>query len=114
MLIFRKRGAMFYNPFLNALLKYEKHINDFFVQVLIFVLIYLIDTFAAYNLGYNNLIVSFFGLIICYVVVRIIIRGTGNKKHFGNFVNWSIHYCIFLGTFSWIPYFLLIRLQKFH
>lgn len=106
--------SMFYNPFLNALFKYEKHINDFFVQVLIFVIVYLIDTFTVYNLSYNNLGVSFLAFVLCYVTARLIIRATGKKKHFGNFVNWSIHYCVFLGAFAWLPYFLFVRLQKFH
>jgi len=104
---------MFYNPFLNALLKYEKHINDFFVQALIYIFVYLIDSFAIYNLSYNNLGVSLLAFIVCYLSARIIIRAIGQKKHFGNFVNWSIHYCIVLGVFSWLAYLLLIRIRKF-
>ena len=105
---------MFFNPFIQALVKYKKHINDFFVQAIILIIVYLADTFAVSTYNYNNLIVSFLGFIICYVLARIIIRSMGEKENFGSFVNESIHYCVLLSLFAWFFYVILVHIRKFH
>lgn len=101
---------MFYNPFFELWKKYETHVNDFLIQGAFYLTTFLIDKYVFYASGRKNVI--FFPLIIfifLFTGSRAIIRRQKMQEHFGNFVNWSVHYAAFLAFFSWLCYLLFIR-----
>jgi len=101
---------MFYNPIFDLLRKYETHVNDFLIQGAFYITAYTIDKYIFYASGRKNVIfLSLLIFIFLFTGSRTFIRYKKWEKHFGNFVNWSVHYAAFLAFFSWLCYLLFIR-----
>ena len=104
---------VFYSPILDLYFKHEKWIHDFLVQAIIYVVTYMVDAQAIYAFQYNHPLLSLVVLIICFFAARLTILALGKQALFGNFVNWSWQYCLFLAVFSWFTYLIFIRLPRF-
>ena len=105
---------MFYSPFLEVLKKYDKFFRDFLLQGSIIGVVYLIDSFAIYVLGFNKRFVSLLVFIAGYLIARAIIRAKHKQKLFGGYANYGIPYNLFLASASWLIYLVFIRFPKFH
>lgn len=100
---------MLYIPIVDLYFKHERHVHDFLIQGVFYVATYLVDAQAIYGFGYNNVFFSLVVFIVWFFLARSTIKAFGKEKLFGNFVNWSWKYCLFMATFSWVVYLLMIR-----
>lgn len=104
---------MIYSPIVDLYSRYEKHVHDFFVQLVLIFLVYLIDWYIFYFLRINLLWISLFIFITGFLAFRFVIRYFKIQKLFGGFVNHELWYPIFLGFSMWIIYYFNIRVPKF-
>lgn len=104
---------MFYSPILDLYFKHEKYVHDFFVQFIIIIIAYVVDTYAVYEIGLNTPFLSLLIFIICYTGARYIIRVKEKQNLFGGFANYGVYYAFFLAIGCWLAYFLFIRLPRF-
>lgn len=104
---------MMYSPIIDLYSKYERHIHDFIIQLILIFSTYLIDWYIFYFLRINLLWISLCIFIIGFLFSRFVIRFLKIQKLFGGFVNYGLWYPIFLGFSMWVIYFFNIRIHKF-
>lgn len=100
---------MLYFPLLDQFAKYEKFLYDLFVQIVIIVAAYLIDSTAYYRLGYDNTQLSLLVFILGYLGARATILAIGKSAHFSAFVRYGPGYTFVLAIGNWLVYLLALR-----
>lgn len=104
---------MMYSPIIDLYSKYEKHIHDFVIQLILIFLAYLIDWYVFYYLRINLLWISLFIFEAGFIFFRFMIQSFKLKKLFGGFANYGLWYPLLLGFSMWLIYYFMIRVPQF-
>ncbi len=107
------RTPMFNSPLLEIFLKHQKFIYTFFVQAIIYVVVYSADYLAVKGYGYNKPMFSLLLFLIGYLLTGWIIRKFKKQNLFIGFPHYGFYYNGFLSLAIWAGYLFMVRIPKF-